>query len=193
MQLCEYENQNSGAFVVACSHLCAKFHCPVGKQNFSLLATVHESYWFVMIFRMRIAFRKTVVVVDWRFHYWAVVSLFTITYLSGSHLQSQVKLGFIAWNSGLLHFYASFITGRNQYQCKVGRNIRQILIAKWRSRLEWANKNGGQDSCCKRHQSGWRDPQAGNGNHKESSQCDKAGCWPLCCSHHPKTKFWQET
>ena len=61
VQLCEYENQNSGAFVVACSHLCAKFHCPVGKQNFSLLATVHESYWFVVIFWMRIAFRKTVV------------------------------------------------------------------------------------------------------------------------------------
>ena len=37
------------------------------------------SYWFVVIFRVRIAFRKTVVG-DWRFDY-----------LSGSHLQSQVK------------------------------------------------------------------------------------------------------
>ena len=36
VQLCEYENQTSEAFVAA-SRLSAKFDCPVARLNFSLL------------------------------------------------------------------------------------------------------------------------------------------------------------
>ena len=54
-----------------------------GIEYFSLIGKWFEprgiSYWFVVIVRVKVVFRKTVVS-DWRFDY-----------LSGSHLQSQVK------------------------------------------------------------------------------------------------------
>ena len=40
-QLCEHENQTLKAFITA-SCLSNKFHCPVARENFSLLATAHD-------------------------------------------------------------------------------------------------------------------------------------------------------
>ena len=41
MKSCEQENQTLEAFVVT-SRLYTKFDCPVARQNFPLLATVHD-------------------------------------------------------------------------------------------------------------------------------------------------------
>ena len=41
-QLCEHENKTLEAFVVA-SRLYPKFDCTVARQNFSFLATAHDS------------------------------------------------------------------------------------------------------------------------------------------------------